>query len=143
MVRIIVVPAAGLVRQLEVPPCRAALFTVPSPLVDAESVAPVLVGQALHAAPDPDIAIRAELVEMILAVGVGCRVARIGLHIAVSAFGLVNVLIILEVLHHVKAVLHHLPHAWFAVWLDHPLVWERRRWWGWCFLSERTARQQG
>ena len=143
MARVEAVPAGSLVRQLEVPSCRAALFTVPFPLVDAESVAPVLVGQAHHAAPDVDIAIRAELVEMILAVGVGCRVARIGLHIAVSAFGLVNVLIILEVLHHVKAVLHHLPHAWLAGWLDHrPLVWERRQWWGWG-LSERTARQQG
>ena len=141
MVRVTVVPAAGLVRQLEVPPCRAALFTVPSPLVDAESVAPVLVGQALHAAPDPDIAIRAELVEMIHAVGVGCRVARIGLHFAVSALGLESI-VMREVFElHFEAVVQHLFQAWLACWFGQPICRELRIvWWG---LSERTACQQG
>ena len=169
MVRDTAIPAVGLARQLEVPSCRAALFTVPVPLVDGESVAPVVrVGQAPHATPDVEIARRMGLPEMINAIGVASRVARIGLHFAVSASGYVRVVIRLEVLLHFLVVLDHVFESWMidtgsyfhANFPIRPRFWELRVVW---FdrskfhrilipvepiarigrLSERTARQQG
>ena len=158
MVRVpVVVPAVGLARQLEVASGRAAIFAVPSPLVDGESVAPALVGQVMHAAPDPDRAGRRELDEMIKAVGVGSRVAWVGLHFAVGAFEPVMVVPHLVVSLHFLVVLEHLFEARFFVTatrvtapfcvVRRPLFRELRHVWFDRFLfffpSEHTARQQG
>ena len=80
-----------------------------------------------------------------MAFGVGSLVARIGLHFAVSALGLVKYGPVSVFFLHFRAVLHHLIKVWFAGWLGRPIVWELRIvwWWGRWALSERTARQQG
>ena len=107
----VVIPAMGLARELEVPAGRAALFTVPSPLVDSESVAPVLVGQAPHEAPDPNRARWRELVKMIVTLGAGGRVARVGLHFTVSAFVQVLTSRVVVVSLHFLVVLEHIVEA--------------------------------
>ena len=141
------VPAVGLPWELEVTSGRAALSLVPSSLVDGESVAPVLVGQALHAAPDPDRARWRELVQMIKAVRVGGRVTRVGLHFAVRAFVLVLAGPCIEIIVHFFAVLEHVfeaniftGHTAFAT---RPISWELIvcRWVR--YLGERAACQQG
>ena len=122
------VPAVGLPWELEMASGRAALFTVPSSLVYGESVAPLLVGQAPHAAPDPDRAGWRKLDEMIQAIRVGSWVAWVGLHFAVCASGLVYTGRLHIVFLHFSAVLEYLLEAHiltiFTVFATRPLFWE-------------------
>jgi len=48
----VIVPAVGLILLLQVVTRAATVLLIPCPLVDRETVAPPLVGQLLHVAPD-------------------------------------------------------------------------------------------
>ena len=95
----------------------AAIFTIPSPLVDGESVAPVRVGQVSHIARDSDRVLweraRAakvwifKLPKPVEPRRTGGRVGRIGLHSAVRSPDVLGIAFC-ELLLRFRVVLEHL-----------------------------------
>ena len=79
------VEAMCLAWELEVLASRAAVSTIPLPLIDRHGVSLLDVGQIVHVAPNVDRAAWIELEEVEEAVWIRSRVGRVRLHLAVGA----------------------------------------------------------
>ena len=85
MAPIAVVPTMGLARGLKDLAGAAAVFAIPSLLMDLESILLACVGQVLHPAPDVHRTRGGELPEVNVAIRVSGRIVRVVLKFAVGA----------------------------------------------------------